>query len=190
MSKLLYNVPAAEWEEALPIGNGRMGAMIYGGTVNEHIQLNEESIWYGGKMDRDNPDTLANLPRIRELLLGGRISEAEHLMRLTMSGCPESAHPYQTLGDLYIDFLHCGEISDYSRELELENAAAKVEYLCDGVKYKRCIFASHPADCIVMCIEADKPGMINLEARFSRPERAYNGVDRIRGTNTCGRALY
>ena len=86
MSKLLYNVPAAEWEEALPIGNGRMGAMIYGGTVNEHIQLNEESIWYGGKMDRDNPDTLANLPRIRELLLGGRISEAEHLMRLTMSG--------------------------------------------------------------------------------------------------------
>lgn len=183
MSKLLYNVPAAEWEEALPIGNGRMGAMIYGGTVNEHIQLNEESIWYGGKMDRDNPDTLANLPRIRELLLVGRISEAEHLMRLTMSGCPESAHPYQTLGDLYIDFLHCGEISDYSRELELENAAAKVEYLCDGVKYKRCIFASHPADCIVMCIEADKPGMINLEARFSRPERAYNGVDRI-GSDT------
>lgn len=183
MSKLLYNVPAAEWEEALPIGNGRMGAMIYGGTVNEHIQLNEESIWYGGKMDRDNPDTLANLPRIRELLLGGRISEAEHLMRLTMSGCPESAHPYQTLGDLYIDFLHCGEISDYSRELELENAAAKVEYLCDGVKYKRCIFASHPADCIVMCIEADKSGMINLEARFSRPERAYNGVDRI-GSDT------
>ena len=75
MSKLLYNAPAVEWEEALPIGNGRMGAMIYGGAAGEHLQLNEESIWYGGKMDRDNPDTLINLPRIRELLLGGRISE-------------------------------------------------------------------------------------------------------------------
>lgn len=181
MSKLLYNVPAVEWEEALPIGNGRMGAMVYGGVVNEHVQLNEESIWYGGKMDRDNPDTLENLPEIRKLLLEGRISEAERLMRLTMSGCPESAHPYQTLGDLYIDFLHRGEVTDYIRELNLENAIAKVEYSCGGVKYRRSIFASHPADCIVMCIEADKPGAISLEARFSRPERAYNGVDRIAG---------
>lgn len=181
MSKLLYNVPAVEWEEALPIGNGRMGAMVYGGVVNEHVQLNEESIWYGGKMDRDNPDTLENLPEIRKLLLEGRISEAERLMRLTMSGCPESAHPYQTLGDLYIDFLHRGEVTDYIRELNLENAIAKVEYSCGGVKYRRSIFASHPADCIVMCIEADKLGAISLEARFSRPERAYNGVDRIAG---------
>ena len=104
MSGLLYNSPASVWEEALPLGNGRMGAMVYGGAVNEHIQLNEESIWYGGKMDRDNPDTLRNLPKIRQLLLDGEISKAERLMRLTMSGCPESAHPYQTLGDLYIDF--------------------------------------------------------------------------------------
>ena len=179
MSKLLYNAPAVEWEEALPIGNGRMGAMIYGGAAGEHLQLNEESIWYGGRMDRDNPDTLKNLPRIRELLLGGRISEAERLMRLTMSGCPESAHPYQTLGDLYIDFLNHKEVTDYKRELNLENASAVVEYSCDGVRYKRTVFASHPADCIVMCIEADRSGAVSLEARFSRPERAYNGVDRI-----------
>lgn len=179
MSGLLYNSPASEWEEALPLGNGRMGAMVYGGAVNEHIQLNEESVWYGGKMDRDNPDTLKNLPKIRKFLLDGEISKAERLMRLTMSGCPESAHPYQTLGDLYIDFNIKGDIDNYERRLDLEKAVAGVSFSCGGVNYTRTVFASHPADCIVMCIEADRPGAISLEARFSRPERAYNGVDRI-----------
>lgn len=179
MSKLMYNAPASEWEEALPIGNGRMGGMIYGGAVKEHIQLNEESIWYGGKMDRDNPDTLEYLPQIRKLLLDGEITKAERLMRLTMSGCPESAHPYQTLGDLYIDFINQGDVTDYTRQLVLDNAVASVSYKSNGIQYKRTVFASHPADCIVMCFEADKPGAISFEARFSRPERAYNGVDRI-----------
>lgn len=179
MPGLLYNSPASVWEEALPLGNGRMGAMVYGGAVNEHIQLNEESIWYGGKMDRDNPDTLNNLPKIRKLLLDGEISKAERLMRLTMSGCPESAHPYQTLGDLYIDFNIEGDICNYERELDLEKAVAGVKFSCAGVNYTRTVFASQPADCIVMCIESDRPGTISLEARFSRPERAYNGVDRI-----------
>lgn len=179
MACLLYNSPASEWEEALPLGNGRMGAMVYGGAVNEHIQLNEESIWYGGKMDRDNPDTLEHLPEIRRLLLAGEISKAERLMRLTMSGCPESAHPYQTLGDLYLDFEIKGDIDNYTRQLDLENAEAGISFSCGGVNYKRTVFASHPADCIVMCIEADKPGAVSFEARFSRPERAYNSVDRI-----------
>lgn len=179
MSKLMYNAPASEWEEALPIGNGRMGGMIYGGAVKEHIQLNEESIWYGGKMDRDNPDTLEYLPQIRKLLLDGEITKAERLMRLTMSGCPESAHPYQALGDLYIDFINQGDVTDYTRQLVLDNAVASVSYKINGIQYKRTVFASHPADCIVMCFEADKPGAISFEARFSRPERAYNGVDRI-----------
>ena len=183
MSDLLYSKPAAEWEEALPIGSGRMGAMVYGGALNEHIQLNEESIWYGGRMDRDNPDTLKKLPRIRKLLLEGEIKEAERLMRLTMSGCPESAHPYQTLGDLYIDFNVEGDIESYERRLSLEDAVATVKFSADGANYKRTVFASHPADCIVMCIEADAVGAISLEARFSRPERAYNGVDRL-GSDT------
>ena len=179
MSALLYEQPAKEWEEALPLGNGRMGAMVYGGAVNEHIQLNEESVWYGGRMDRDNPDTLENLPKIRKLLLDGEIRKAERLMRLTMSGCPESAHPYQTLGDLYLDFAPEGKIEGYTRRLDLERAVATVNYTCEGVRYTRTVFASHPADCIVMCVEADRPGSVNVEARFSRPERAYNGVDRI-----------
>lgn len=183
MSALLYEQPAKEWEEALTLGNGRMGAMVYGGAVNEHIQLNEESIWYGGRMDRDNPDTLKNLPKIRKLLLDGEIKKAERLMRLTMSGCPESAHPYQTLGDLYLDFAPEGKIEGYTRKLDLERAVAAVSYSCAGVRYTRTIFASHPADCIVMCIEADRPGSVSVEARFSRPERAYNGVDRI-GSDT------
>ena len=96
-----------------------------------------------------------------------------------MSGCPESAHPYQTLGDLYIDFNIEGDICNYERELDLEKAVAGVKFSCAGVNYTRTVFASQPADCIVMCIESDRPGTISLEARFSRPERAYNGVDRI-----------
>ena len=176
MSELFYRQPANEWEEALPLGNGRMGAMVYGRVHDEHIQLNEESIWYGGRMDRDNPDTKAHLQEIRSLLINGEIKKAEHLMMLTMSGCPESAHPYQTLGDLYLYFDVEGEPEEYTRRLDLDSATAYVSFKAAGISYKRTIYASHPADCIVMCIEADKPGCISLEARFSRPQRAYNGV--------------
>lgn len=176
MSELYYKQPAAEWEAALPLGNGRMGAMVYGMVRNEHIQLNEESIWYGGKMNRDNPDTKEHLDEIRKLLLNGEITKAERLMRLTMSGCPESAHPYQTLGDLYLDFGMEGEPENYVRRLDLDNATAYITYEAEGINYKRTIYASHASDCIIMCIEADRPGYINIEARLSRPQRAYNGV--------------
>ncbi|MCM1146096.1 MAG: glycoside hydrolase family 95 protein, partial [Lachnoclostridium sp.] len=104
MSKLWDDKPAVEWEEAFPIGNGKIGAMIFGAPASEHLQLNEESIWYGGPVDRLNPDMKENLPKIRELIFDGKIAEAEKLMWLTMSGCPNSQHPYQTLGDMTIDF--------------------------------------------------------------------------------------
>ena len=98
MSRLWYDHPASEWEEALPIGNGRIGAMVYGGTDRERLQVNEESIWLGGPVNRHNPDAKANLPKIRQLLRDGRIPEAEHLMETALSACPEGMHPYQTLG--------------------------------------------------------------------------------------------
>lgn len=100
MSRLWYEQPAAEWEEALPIGSGRLGAMVYGGTDTEQIQLNEESMWYGGRVDRINPDFKENLPLIREYLDQGQIAKAERLMDKAMTGCPDSMHPYQTLGKL------------------------------------------------------------------------------------------
>ena len=113
MSRLWYDHPASEWEEALPIGNGRIGAMVYGGTDRERLQVNEESIWLGGPVNRHNPDAKENLPKIRQLLRDGRIPEAEHLMETALSACPEGMHPYQTLGDVQfffdgIEAVNCG----------------------------------------------------------------------------------
>ena len=109
MSKLWYEQPAGIWEEALPLGNGRLGAMVFGRIANEQIQVNEESMWLGGRVNRINPDFRENLPRVRELLDRGEISKAESLMQEAMSGCPESMHPYQTLGDILFFFREIDE---------------------------------------------------------------------------------
>ena len=118
MSKLWYQQPAKEWEEALPLGNGRLGAMIFGDVASERLQVNEESMWYGGKVDRNNPDARKKLPEIRELIFKGEIKKAEKLMKLAFSGCPNSMHPYQTLGDIYLQFEGVDEYTDYYRELD------------------------------------------------------------------------
>lgn len=107
--RLWYEQSANIWEEALPLGNGRLGAMVYGGIWTEHLQLNEESVWYGAPVDRNNPDALENLPKIRELLRSGHIKEAERLMRYALSGTPQSQHPYQSLGDMTLRFYPCSE---------------------------------------------------------------------------------
>ena len=168
MSKLWYNKPAVEWEEALPLGNGRLGAMVYGIPDKEHIQVNEESIWYGGPVNRNNPDLKKYLPEIRKLIFQGEISKAERLMFLAMSGCPNSAHPSQTLGDIILEFEGLGQVSDYRRELDLEKALCTVSFMAGGVAYKRETFVSKPADCLLMRITADKPASISLWAGMDR----------------------
>lgn len=168
MSKLWYNKHAVEWEEALPLGNGRIGAMLYGNPVNEHIQVNEESIWYGGPVKRNNPDMKANLSKIRELIFRGEISKAEKLMWFAMSGCPNSAHPSQTLGDIIIDFEGLGEITEYYRELDMSRAVATVRFVSEGVTYTRETFVSKPADCMVMRVSASEKGKISLWAGMDR----------------------
>jgi len=168
MSKLWYDKPAVEWEEALPLGNGRIGAMVYGIADKEHIQVNEESIWYGGPVNRNNPDLKKYLPEIRELIFKGEISKAERLMFLAMSGCPNSAHPSQTLGDIMLEFEGLGEITEYKRELDLEKALCTVTFVAGGVHYKREYFTSKPADAMFIRITADKPGGINLWAGMDR----------------------
>ena len=142
MSKLWYKEPAVEWEEALPIGNGRLGGMVYGGIDRELIQVNEESMWYGSPMRRINPDTKKYLPQIRELIKKGEIKKVEKLMEVAMSGCPEGMRIYQTLGEiqLFFDDLEysrarkSGKIGktenidgakNYIRELDLETAVSK-----------------------------------------------------------------
>ena len=104
MSELFYTSPASIWEEALPIGNGRLGAMIFGGVEMEHLQVNEETMWYGGEVNRLNPDAREHLEEVRELLKSGEISKAQQLLSMAFAACPNSAHPYQTLGDVNIYF--------------------------------------------------------------------------------------
>lgn len=178
MSKLWYQKPANVWEEALPLGNGRMGAMIFGAPDGEHIQVNEDSIWYGGPVDRNNPDTLTYLPKIRELLLNGEIKEAENLMKMAMSGCPESEHPYQTLGDLNFWLENLSNISEYERELDLENAIYTNQFKSENITYKREIFVSMPDDVMVIHLTASEKGSISFQTQLRRG-RYYDGIRKV-----------
>lgn len=177
--RLWYAQPAAEWEEALPLGNGRLGAMVYGGIAAEQLQVNEESMWYGGRAERINPDFRENLPVIRSLLDQGRIREAEELMDKAMSGCPDSMHPYQTLGEIRFSFrgIDRDKAADYRRTLDLHRAVAAAEFRVEETVYRREIFASFPADCIVMRFTAQGPGTVDFTARMRRG-RFFDGAGR------------
>ncbi|TVX95195.1 glycoside hydrolase family 95 protein [Cohnella terricola] len=166
--KLTFTAPAAEWNEALPIGNGRLGAMIYGGTAEEKLALNEDSLWYGGPRDRNNPDALAHLETIRRLLLEGDAEEAQRLSLLALSGVPETQRHYVPLGDLSLTFLHSRETSDYERELDIMTGIAAVRYRADGILFKRELFASFPDEAIVIRLTADRPGAISFLTRLTR----------------------
>ena len=164
--RLFYRNPAKRWEEALPIGNGRIGAMAHGGVGCEYFQLNEDSCWFGGFRDRNNPDAKKALPIIREYLKNGQIAKAEELMLASLSGVPKSEHPYQTLGDLRIYMKHSWEAADYERELDIANAVYKCTYRIGDVIYKREAFISAVDDCLVIRISAD--GKISFDCDISR----------------------
>lgn len=184
MSKLWYRQPAKEWEEALPLGNGRLGAMIFGGVVSERLQMNEESMWYGGRADRNNPDARKMLPQIRELILNGEIKKAEHLIKLALSGCPDSMHPYQTLGDIFLQFEGVDNYTDYHRELNLEKAVYRQSFICAQTLYKREIFISKPDGVMVMHFLAEGNGKINLTASLGR-EKFFDGVKKAGTRGIC-----
>ncbi|MDE7211174.1 MAG: glycoside hydrolase family 95 protein [Lachnospiraceae bacterium] len=168
-TKLWYTAPTWDWNEALPIGNGRLGAMIFGGVGEEHLQVNEDSVWYGGPMDRNNPDALKNLPKIREYILNGQIPEAEELMVNALSGTPQGQRPYQTLGDIHLYFSGIdGEVTDYRRELELADAVHTVTFKVNGYTHRREIFATAADDVIVMHFETDDPAGMNLTPLLMR----------------------
>ncbi len=168
MREIWFDKPASVWEEALPIGNGRLGAMIYGTIQTEHLQLNEESMWYGGYHDRNNPDAREQLPKVRQLIGEGRIHEAENLMKLSFSGCPESMRVYQTLGDLTLESEQSEEISDYRRALDPGSAVVKISYRIGEACYERSYFASAPDNLIVMRLRALNGGKLNFTARLRR----------------------
>lgn len=187
MSKLIYSKPATEWEEALPLGNSHMGAMLFGHIQNERIQLNEENMWYGAPMDRNNPDTLKYLPEIRKLIFDGQISKAEKLMSYAMTGCPESMSPYQTFGDLYINITHsedANNIASYKRFLDIDNSIYYQEYKMGSTIYKRQAFMSFPDNILVIKFDAEGDGTLSLDAVFRR-ERFFTGSQKIDNNGTC-----
>ncbi|PLS04886.1 glycoside hydrolase family 95 protein [Neobacillus cucumis] len=162
-----FNQAAKDWNEALPIGNGRLGAMVYGKTAIEQIQLNEETVWYGGPRDRNNPDALENMAKIRELLQNGRPAEAEKLASMALSGMPETQRHYMGLGDLFLDFDH-KEVSDYRRELDLEKGIVSVGYNCQGIMFQREIFSSYPSNLLIIRLSASQSASISFSARLTR----------------------
>lgn len=184
MSKLWYKKPAQEWEEALPLGNGRLGAMVYGGVEEEHLQVNEESMWYGGRVDRNNPDAKEQLPIIRDLIFKGEIAKAEKLIKLAMSGCPNSMHPYQTLGDIYIQFDGLENFTDYYRELDLEQAVYRESFRCEDTLYKREMFISKPADVMVMRFCAEGKKKLNITSLLGR-SKFFDGVKKTGHNGIC-----
>lgn len=172
MDKIWYRKPAAEWNEALPIGNGRLGGMIFGKAAKEKIQLNEDSVWYGGPKERDNPDALRHLPQIRQWIAEGRINDAEQLAVMALSGVPEGQRHYLPLADLTLAFAgHSGEIEDYLRELDLSTGIASVTYRTGGVRYNREVLSSHVDQVLTVRLEADRPGALSLTARLMRGEK-------------------
>ena len=168
--KLWYDQPAKQWVEALPIGNGRLGAMIYGDPVNEVIQLNENTLWAGGPNRNDNPDAKEALPEVRKLIFDGKYKEAQDLANKSIITKKSHGMPYQTVGNLKLTFPGHENFSNYYRELNLEKATASSRYEVNGVKYETSVIASFPDQVIVARIKADKSGSITFSATMDRPK--------------------
>lgn len=164
-----FDSPAAKWDEALPIGNGKLGGMIFADVATERIQLNEDSVWYGGRQDRNNPSAREKLPEIRSLILAGEIEKAQELCALALSGIPEEQRHYEPLGNLFLEFdFDNDEVSAYHRELDISNATAVTEFEKDGIKYKREIIASYPHNAMIIHLTADKNGAISFQPHLGR----------------------
>lgn len=163
--KLWYNAPATVWEEALPIGNGRIGAMVYGNPLQEVYQLNEESIWSGYPQDWNNPKAANALPQVREAVDRGDYAKASELWKANAQG-PYTAR-YLPMANLMLDQLTRGEARNLYRELNISNALSTVTYEADGVKYRRTSFISYPDQVMVIKIAADRPQAVSLHIRLN-----------------------
>ena len=162
-NRLFYNEPANNWLEALPVGNGRLGAMIYGGVEQEQIQFNEETLWTGGPHDYSHKGAYKHLDKIRQLLDEGKQLEAQTLAQQEFMSQPLTQKAYQPFGDLIMNFPGHKQFSNYHRELDLENALNKLSYQVDGVTYTREVFVSFPDQVIAIKIKSDKPGSLNFD---------------------------
>ncbi len=161
---LWYDKPAVKWVEALPVGNGRLGAMIFGGVNQERLQLNEGTLWAGGPYDPVNPEAKEALPQVRQLINEAKYQEAAKLIGAKVMAKPLSQMPYQTVGDLVLTFPGATNAETYRRDLNLDTATAAVNYTSDGVRYAREVFASAPDNVIVVRLTADQLRKISFTA--------------------------
>ncbi len=184
--RLWYNHPAKDWLESVPLGNGRLGAMPDGGVFNEHIVLNDITLWSGSPQDANRAGAYKHLPEIRKLIFEGKNAEAEALVNKVFvckgagsghgHGANDPYGSYQVLGNLHLKYDY-GEDSDqvhfqnYYRGLSLDSAIARCSYSIDNVTYRRTYFTSFSDDVIILKITADKPGKVNFEVGLNRPER-------------------
>ena len=166
--KLWYRQPAQKWTEALPVGNGRLGAMVFGGAEIERLQLNEDTVWAGHPIDRDRVGAYKHLPEARRLIFEGKYAEAQKLVQKEFMG-PRLIRSYQTLGDLRLRFETGQNITDYRRELDLDTGIASVTYRVGDVTFTREVFASALDECIVVRLLCDRPGGLTFDASLSRP---------------------
>jgi len=167
---LWYAQPAKTWNEALPIGNGRLGAMIFGGVPDERIQFNEDTLWTGKPHDYVRAGAREHLAEIRRLLFAGKIKEAEGVTRTNFLSDPVRQKAYQPFGDLHLHFPGNTNITKYRRELDLDAAVARVTYQSDGVTYQREAFASQPDEAIVLRLNANTAGHINFTLKLDSPQ--------------------
>lgn len=166
--KLWYQQPAKTWVEALPVGNSSMGAMVYGGTSREELQLNEETLWGGGPYRNDNPKALESLAEVRNLIFSGKTMDAQNLIDQTFY-TGRNGMPYQTIGNLIIEAPGHEKAKNYYRDLDLERAVATTRYQVDGVNFQREVFASFPDRVIIVRFTADKPGELNFKVSYDSP---------------------
>ena len=170
---LWYRKPAQKWDEALPIGNGRFGAMVFGGVAEERIQFNDDTLFTGKPHDYAHKGAAKFLPEIRKLLFENKQKDAEALankefMSINTRGTNRQ-EAYQPFGDLKLEFPGITQVTDYRRELDLDRALALVQYTSGGAAYLRETFASYPDNAIVMHLTCDQPGKINLKATLPSP---------------------
>ncbi len=171
-NKLWYAQPAAVWEEALPLGNGRLGAMVYGNPANDTIQLNENTFWAGGPHNNLNPAGLESLPEIRRLIATGNYPAAEALAAKTITSQGAHGMPYQTAGNLQLDFSGHSQYQQYYRELDIGNALVTTRYQVQDVVFTREVFSSFVDQVIVVKLSASKAGQLSFSAHLSHPSLA------------------
>ena len=170
--KLWYDGPATQWVEALPLGNGRIGAMVFGDPVHEQFQLNEETVWGGSPYNNTNPKAKDALPRIRQLIFEGKNKEAQELCGPTICSPSANGMPYQTVGSLHLDFDGINNYNDYYRDLDIAKAIATTRFTANGVTYTREAYTSFPDQVLVIRLTASQKKSISFTAKYTTPYKS------------------